>query len=455
MTIWGTIIDWIKRLFGVDPIMTREQYQANSQFATLYGETREVNFTAIFAGKIATFVASESVVTVTAPTKDGPITKRIELLDSVLQNFWTKSRKYVAQLLGIGGIAIVPYVADGQIYFDVVSQDRISINQKRGDHIIAATILADMITRNGKRYYRWADYQLVGSSHILSNKATSEGGPIPMDSIPEWAGIQDEISITGVDSLLFAFIKSPVDNRQTHDLYGVPITYGCGKIIAETQELLKQIEQEYKLKKSFIGLDSRLVDKETNKLKTDGLFAYLTGTDKDSFWTVFDPAIRDTAYYARLDRLFELLEKQVGVSRGILTEPTSRGATATEIKAGLYDTYSMVESVRDVLERGISDFMYACDVLANAYSLSPTGEYDIRFDWSYALIESSQETFAQYVTGESIGAIETAEVRNYLQSEETLEESRQRVEEIKAQNKKMANDLLNASLTDDAQGAND
>ena len=158
--------------------------------------------------------------------------------------------------------------------------------------------------------------------------------------------------------------RSLIDSRQVQDLYGVPVTYGCEEIIREIQETLSQIRQEFELKKSFVGVDNRLFGKD-NQLPGNGLFRFLTGSTNDKLWEIFDPAIRDSSYYNRLDNLFGLLEKQIGVSRGILTKPESRGATATEIKASIYDTYSLVEATRDSIERGIEDFVYVCNVLAN------------------------------------------------------------------------------------------
>ena len=452
MNIWGAIIDWVRKLFGVEPLMTVKQNRDNAEYTSNYEETATVNLTAIFANKLSAFVASESTANI-IPLDDGPETTRVQLLDEVLQRLWVKLRKFTARLLGVGGVVIVPYVSNGRLFFDVVAQDRISINKMCGDQIIGATVLADLVVRNEKRYYRWADYQLEGTTHIIRNRATSANGMVPLATVPEWADIQEEIRILNVDRLLLAFIKSPVDNRQTHDLYGVPITFGCDKIITEIQDTLQQISQEYTLKKSFVGVDERLFGRD-NALPQSGLFKFLTGSNDNTLWEIYDPAIRDSSYYNRLENLFELLEKQVGVSRGILTQPESRGATATEIKAGLYDTYSLVEAVRDTIERGIADFIYACSVLANAYSLSPTSDYDIRIDWSYALIESSAETFAQLLQSESVGAVEPAEIRQYLMTDETLEEARTRVDEILTRKRNLATGLLNMSLIEDSQGIN-
>ena len=83
-------------------------------------------------------------------------------------------------VLGTGGIAIVPYVKNKRIYYNLVLQDRITIDNKTGDLITGATILAeskvisDLISQ--KIYYRWTNYQIVNNNLIIQQKFTDENG---------------------------------------------------------------------------------------------------------------------------------------------------------------------------------------------------------------------------------------------------------------------------------------
>ncbi len=56
---------------------------------------------------------------------------------------------------------------------------------------------------------------------------------------------------------------------------------------------------------------------------------------------------------------------------------------------------------------------------------------------------------------ETVGAIEPAEIRQYLMSDETLEDAQKRVEEIKAKKATLAKVLLEKTMMEDAQGLND
>ena len=97
----------------------------------------------------------------------------------------------------------------------------------------------------------------------------------------------------------------------------------------------------------------------------------------------------------------------------------------------LKDTFDIVDDIRDSLEEGLKDFLYTCDVLANYYNLSPHGEYELSTDWSYSMLEDSQQEYNQLLQGESRGVIRKAELRQYLKPNETLEEAQAVIDEIK------------------------
>lgn len=434
MNITENIRNIIKRLFGVDPIVTQTEANLLEEQNRRYKDLHGVNLTAIFAGKLSALTVTESSAEIVGDNQ------RAESLNESLQTIWDKSRKWTSIAFGTGGVVLIPYVTGGKLFIDIVPQSSMVINRVNGDEIMAASILADSTVRGDERYFRWTDYILddFGTVVIRQRATNSANTPVRMDSFQEWASIQEEISISGCEYLPLAYIKCPIDNRRNEALYGVPITYGCDDLMREIEECLEDVRREYKLKKPIVGMDPVLFDVKNGKrnLPVTGLFMPMSPGGLDGsgkLWEVYDPAIRDSSYYNRLMHLYELLEKQVGTSRGILTEPTTRGATATEIKAGLYDTYSIVQLMRSAIEHGLDRLVYAMDVLNNYYGLSPMGDYEVAFDWSYSMIESSQESFNQLVTAMDAGAVEAAELRNYVIPGETLDEARERVAEIKAE----------------------
>ena len=73
---------------------------------------------------------------------------------------------------------------------------------------------------------------------------------------------------------------------------------------------------------------------------------------------------------------------------------------------------------------------YACNVLANAYNLSPQGEYEVNFDWSYSLLEDTATEWNQLTYAQNKGIVSKVELRQWLKPDETLEESQKAINEI-------------------------
>jgi A118 family predicted phage portal protein len=430
--LWNKILS----LFKVKTQTTDEQENSKQFYNNAYEDIVKVNFNAIFSNKLSNYVANESTLSIKEDNK------RAMLLNDVLKDVDKKKKKIVNRMLGTGGVVLIPYAYKDRILFNIIPQFRLNINEVQGEKIVNATILSDIkiekVGYNTKMYYRWTNQEIVGNNIVIEQKYTDENGDLITK--PEvYKDIQDRIVIANVDRCLFGFLKSPVDNRKSSDDYGVPITYGCGSTINEIYETLDQIRREYRLKEAFVGADKLMFNGE-DALPMNGLYRKVDSGD-DTFWEVFDPAIRDTSYYNRLQEQYARLEKQVGTSKGILTEVETTNATATEIRRAMYDTYTIVEDTREQFEKGLNDFMYACDVYANYYNMGPMGEYEINYDWSYNLLENTKETWEQLVTGKSNGVVKDVELRQFLYPSETIEEAEEAIAEIKA-NSPSIKDLL-------------
>ncbi len=369
----------------------------------------EVNFTALFASRLSSLSLFESRAEISAENE------RAALLSCALRALWSRMPKALILALSTGGCALVPYVKNGKIYCNLVKQSRIYIYSREGERITGVCVLADSVREKGHMYYRFCDYRVKDGKLRIRHLIANEKGEPAYHK--KWAGIKN-IALLGADEVLFGFLKSPADNRTESDCYGVPLTYGCEKTIADILECYAQIRKEYALKGVRLQVDERTLKKDEmgRPLPLGELFLKGYSEDGDLFH-VFDPDIRHSAYGARLESLYALLEKQVGTSRGILTKRENSYTTATEIKASMLDTFSLVSSIRKNVECAIESYIKACDVLAGYYHLSGAGAYEIRYDWSYDMIEESQKTFGQMLSAAEAGILHKAEVRAYLMGE--------------------------------------
>lgn len=416
---------WILNLFKVPTQTTQKEVDDNQKYASEYERIDEINFNSIFSNKLANYVINDSNVNITGENA------RVDLLDKTTQSMWKKAKKIVSMGFGYGGVIIVPYVKGGKIYYSIVPQNRLTIDMTEGDLITGATVLAEkkVIQKqigNPDIYLRWTNYKIENGNIIITQQYSDENGKqIPAPDF--WKNILDKQIITGVDRVLFGYVKSPINNRKANDNYGVPITYGCDSTINEIKDTMKQLYREYKLKEVFVGADVTMFNGK-DALPKNGLFRKVDSGD-DNFFEVFDPSFRP--YTDRLQELYKRLESEIGVDSGFISEKATQNATATEVRRSMFSTFALIDSMRSNIEKAIEDFLYSANVLANAYNLSPQGEYELSFDWDYSLLEDSQETFNQLITANSKGIVSDVEVRQWLKPDETLEDSQKAIEEIK------------------------
>jgi len=435
--MFKSIIQYIlNNIFKIKTQTTAHEIDDNSKYAREYEYIDDINFNAIFSNKLANYVISDSNMNITGENA------RVDLLNKTGQSMWKKAKKFVSMGFGYGGVILVPYVKGGKIYYSIVSQNRVTIDEMEGDLITGATVLAEKRVISGninaKTYLRWTNYQIQNGNMVITQQFSDDkGNKIPTPEF--WANIQEVQTITNVDRVLFGYLKSPINNRRANDKYGVPITYGCEATIEEIKTTMQQLLDEYELKRPFVGVDVTMFNGK-NQLPAHGLFKKIDfGTDGESRFEVFDPQFRD--YSNRLQELYKRLEHEIGTSAGIVSELNTENATATEIKRAMYDTFTIVDDMRSNLEKCMEDFFYACNVLANAYNLSPQGEYELGFDWSYSLLEDPDAEFSHMAIGYDKNVISKAELRNWIKPDEDMEQSEKAVAEIEENNPSI-DDLL-------------
>lgn len=402
------------------------------------------NVTAMLANIVSNLAMGDAQCVITS---SGGSTRFSDILQSVADRVWNNKRNIVACALGVGTIASIPYSVDNglgrKIYVDTVTKDRLFVTGRQGDEITQCVVLSDEIVRDYKRYRRFTDYSIENGVYIIRNRATCNDSPFSLGMVDEWKNIAEEIRIGGVEHLPIAFLKCPQNPRYPNRTDGVPITFGCDATVKKIEKTLSDIEREFEKKKAKVFADRSLIrlhkkeNGESDDIKTrrefenNDLFVAFNPSDRCGV-DIFDPAIRDSAYFNKLREHFAMLEKECGLSEGVLTKLSTSAATATEIRRAMYNTFCFCDSIHTNVNQWFNDLMYACSVLINYYGMAPFSEYDVKISWSYALLEDPVQTFSQRMQAESIGAESVAEIRLINHPEETLEQAQAAVDKIKA-----------------------
>lgn len=453
--MWDRLKNWLRRWLGIE---IEDARQALDDFARKYEDVTADNIAADIAWKLSMLTFADSTMRVTDENGDEALTDRAQLISDALNGVWQNDASWIAaQALGKGGMLLIPTVTDGGVIVNAVDQNRLAIIRMRGRRIASAAVVVDEIWENSRKYLLLAHYEMVGNDQVIRYRAIEDGGTaVEMTAFEKWANITPEITIANTDRLLFAYVRSPRDNRTIDRRYGVPITYGAQSLIEELATHAATYRKEYKLTSPILGLDATLWKRrkrrtvngdaaqpdditinDIQRTVQDGDTPFIPvetmSLDGKTPWMYYAPAIRHEAMDARYNYLCRRIEKACGLSQGILTDrKTMNYANRDEVRAAQYDTFSVVKAMRNQIEAAMNDLAYAIDVLAERFGLTPAGgrdRYTIAFDWGMSLLESTEQTFHQYAELHAAKLMRGAELRAWVTGE-SLEEAQAVVDEI-------------------------
>lgn len=446
--MWEKFREWVRRWLGIKLPDEPSPESYIKKYENIDGE----NITATIANKLAMLTFADSTLEITDQTAKVP-GARVQMIADVLTRLWMDDAVGItAQIFGKGGKVLVPVVHGDHVEIHSIDQNRLQIREQDGHRITAASLLVDAVTYEDKRYYLMADYELFNGTQITRYRAISaEGAEAELTSIPKWQAYEPELTISGVDRLLFAYLRCPRDNRRDVKRYGVPITYGAERDMEELAEHIKIWRREFKLTRPMLGLDSTLwrdvhsdvgrgVDisavRKTVQDSDDPFVPFDSRSlDGSGIWQHFAPAIRQEPMSARYMDLCRRIEKVCGLSQGILTErQTLNYANKDEVRAAQYDTFATLKAMRQAWDAALDDLAYSIDVLCERFGLTPSGgrsQYELHTDWDTSLIESTTEAFMQMQTLHGARLVSGPEMRQWVMGG-TLQAAEEAVANIRA-----------------------
>ena len=149
--MFKSIIQYIlNNIFKVSTQTTSKEIEENSKYANAYEQIDNINCDAIFSNKLANYTISDSTMNI-----DGD-NKRVDLLNMTGQSMWKKIKKITSMAFVYGGVALIPYVKGGKIFYDIVPQSRITIDATDGENITGMTVLAERrVEKSATREKGW------------------------------------------------------------------------------------------------------------------------------------------------------------------------------------------------------------------------------------------------------------------------------------------------------------
>ncbi len=399
----------------------------------------KINFLDIFVGKLNTLANTEATFDLVSTSAQ---TERLKLL---CKNLEAKRSDITRNMLADGDYYVFPaHNRKGELIHTFLTQQQVRILDMDGEEITEAYGIINWIIDDNNRVYYLLRHHKLDKSGTLTISYSSIDSQGKRTIVPQWSHLADEAySLTNANHIGFGRYKSPASGRGLSPVYGVPLNFGCAEIESKIFNDLKLIEKEFKNAQSKIFTDPRNLKavKEDGEEHSGKIVGYempdniipierrtgQTGAQID----IFSPTIRQSEHYAKLSEDMALYEKEVGTSRGILTEnEATKGATATEVRRANADTLALIDDIHTAMDNG------------NRMTLTADSVYlNIALDlWAYSSswfdpFEDPDAQWRRLVEAKSNNAAETADLIKWHFPKLTEDEVKEKIERINAEAK--------------------
>lgn len=350
-------------------------------------------------------------------------TARAEYLESQYKKLKKQLRKQIEYGIAKGGLVIKPYPiistntkgeTTTEIEFDYVQAD--SFYPLAFDAAGRITEAAFLQTKTDKDYiYRRLEYHKWEPNILtIQNKAFKSsnnsnqgdmsgldlGTPIPLSSIPEWKDLQEVSRIENVDRPLYGYFRMPEANTvDTSSPLGVSGYSRAESLIKDADMQYSRLLWEYEAGEMAIDIDRDALNFVESGVDRDGntQSQSVLGTLQQRLYRKVDlgesntfepwaPALRDAAFLQGLNAILMRIEDVCALSRGTISDATQEARTATELKILKQRSYQANADIQSAIEDTIKDVIYAMNVYATIYKITPEGEYDVSFEWDDSII---------------------------------------------------------------------
>lgn len=377
------------------------------------------------------------------PDEDGVIapSERTEFLTAAFQKLVDTLRPQLEKGCAAGGMTIKPYVRDGQIYFDLSPDWAFYPVSFDDEGNISDVIFRDSFVEGKTFYTRLERHRVNGDSVEITQRAfrstsrDSIGSEISLTSVPIWAELAPEATVTNTDGALFGWYKvASANNEDVESPLGVSVFARAYDLIRDADEQYGRLKWEYEGSELALDVDDSVLRPKKRGVglempkKRKRLFRGLD-LGKEETYQIFSPAIRDASLVNGLNQIYRRIEDNCGLSRGMLSDTNTETRTATELVINKQRYYATVSENQKSLEKCLRDVIRVMDKYATIYGLAPEGEFDVSFEWDDSIITDTNQQLTERLALLNAGVTDAVELRMWYYGE-TREQAQNAVDQI-------------------------
>lgn len=394
----------------------------------------KINLLAIMSNTLNNLTNVEATFEVT-DANEGEHSTLIEPLQKLCKTIERNRYNIFSEMANEGDYYVFPATNEkGELYHTYLTQQQVRILNMDGENITEAYGIIDWYADNktNRTYYLLRHHLLDVNGTLFVSYSVLDDLNNPA-SLPQWEYLQDEaVKYEGANHIGFGRYKSPVSSRGLSPVYGVPLNFGCAEAEAKIFNDLLMIDKEFENGQSKIFADPLIVRKNKNDTAweiPENVFPINHREGSTASIDIFNPNLRYSEHYAKLQTDLAFYERQIGASKGILsdTEATS-GATATEVRRANADTIALIGKFHTAIDEGNEMTLEADAVFLNIARDLWTYTSDF-----YDPFENPAEQWQRMIEAHSNGAITTERLTKWIFPNMTDEEVQAELERISAQ----------------------
>lgn len=300
----------------------------------------------------------------------------------------------------VGGEALLkPVFGARGLYWMVVPRVNYCVFA-RGPDGEPTDIAAMEQTALGRQVYTLAERRTVGRDGALTIESrlymAPDGGglgvQVPLDTLPQYGGLQPVVTLPGLWSVGLARLRTPMLNCVDGSPAPVSVYAACVGLLHRVQENDAQFSGEFERGQSrIIAAEDMLYTSERDggarKRLKDNVFTALDDDPGATGVTIFSPALREQSYLARDNALMRRVENLIGLKRGILSEVEAAQRTATEITSTDGEYNLTIIDFQGCWEAMLHEAVALADVLGQLYRQCPKGDApELAVDWGNGIL---------------------------------------------------------------------
>ena len=332
-----------------------------------------------------------------------------------------------------GGVVLKPYVSDGKIFISRIQAENFIPLEFDETGKITDAIFLDRFASGRNIFTRIERHSFENGRYIIRNNAfvsssnADLGKSIALSDTEFWRGIEPQLVCEGVDKPLFAYIKMPMANSiDINSPLGISVYAKVVPLIEDAEKQYERLIWEFESGERALYIDESAVrrDKNGEKSLPDKRLYRMLNSGNDELFEDWTPELRGKEIRDGLNEILRRIEFGTGLAYGTLSDIQDTDRTAEEFRASKQRSYTHICDIQRAIKNGLSDLVYAMDILADLYSLTPSGKFYISFDFDDSIIADRKVEFEEKLRLLDKGIISPAEMREWYFGEEEQEAER-------------------------------